>query len=1173
MAKHCNVCNRDYADNLAACPHCAAAKKTQLASQSEERKTQLGTRDDERVTQLEPSPSDSVVNLGSSPDLPAEGDSAIVVEEAADSKDKPVELVSDDSSTIDEGPSPLASVLRGAKPEQPPPSESEVALEALMSDDTPTPSSGKAAAEEQAVSEEEAEDVLASLEETPEATAPQEPDEIVEGEEPISAAEAEEAAEAAEAEEEKPAKAVKPRPSIPALAGATVLGILLGVVGTLGTKAMMGSGEKEKQPGPVSLPQSAPPSLAGAPQAKAAPTFETLAARVASGDLDEAKAAGIEELQAANAKQLVAVGEYRLLTYLKSAGTQFNPKDPAFEKAIQDLQKAADQKEPDALYNLGFIKELAGQLDEARAEYAKGAQTVANDPVQKQRFESAVLRVELKAAAKAAAGAAKLPQGGGLEDRAAMLALLGIALQQAPAPVPQLPQQAAPPQRQPGQPGQPGQQPAAADNKEAGFDFWEAVKQAHAGKFTEAIAALDRAKKLHDKMRFTRLRKAQNPLSDPAEDIFLSCCDELKTYWQLEKELREGGYLTDKNTPWQAIQALVKKAQQGGGAGKELTDKLTAAQKAQKNAEDKAAGLEKQIQSSKAEIAKLTNDLKARIDELQAAKKAKEEIKADLTSAKQQLEKLKSDSGTESGSLKKIREELIAANFLKANDKTSVSEAVKKAIHIARTNDPQGMLRRQSEEIGQLSAALRERWQPEEMLPLWLLLLDENRGRTELAGRAVRDAQRVLADPQATAAQRGEAEVVMGLALRNTEKFREAKTMLEAARRTVNRAESLAYADSALKEVANPAAYLASQAQLWYDHGRMEAALDELARGLKILPAKDHGKLLAQRSLIELDAARAKVRGSLPPTEPLLIAAQKDADAAVKAGAAEGHYAAGRIAEALGRVDVAIASYRAALAAHGRLDAEGSRYRMALARALLLPREARPAVPALPPPKAAQRVGWRDPAPYPGKHFEDKKALVLMLTLGLQPPLLPGEEPGLDEAEKLADEVLKAPPGTVPFDVLAQALAVKGRWSLALQVYVEGIRPMLPREYYDGLMYLILNDPRLKRPDSLRIPNPLEAEKHFAAGLNFYFDGDYLNAEKSFLLTIENDSQDARFFYFLGLSRLALNRRRDAYADFNQGAMLEHLNRPAPAAVDESLERIQGPTRCILNEFRQSPER
>ncbi len=131
----------------------------------------------------------------------------------------------------------------------------------------------------------------------------------------------------------------------------------------------------------------------------------------------------------------------------------------------------------------------------------------------------------------------------------------------------------------------------------------------------------------------------------------------------------------------------------------------------------------------------------------------------------------------------------------------------------------------------------------------------------------------------------------------------------------------------------------------------------------------------------------------------------------------------------------------------------------------------------------------------------------------------------------------------------------------------------MPREYGNGLLYLVLNHPRLKRPDSLRTPNPAEAVRHFAGGLNFYFDRDYLNAEKSFLLAIENDTQDARYFYYLGLSRLAQNKRRDANDDFNQGAMLERLNRPAPAMVSESLERIQGPTRRIVNDIRYRPER
>src|SRR5581483_10349768 len=122
-------------------------------------------------------------------------------------------------------------------------------------------------------------------------------------------------------------------------------------------------------------------------------------------------------------KHLVARAQYRLGVYLKKAGNKINPDDPALHQALQDLQKAAEQNEPNALYDLAFIKEMAGKLEEARAEYAKGAQKFANDPGQKQRFESAILRVELKAAAKAATSSTNLPQHRDLENRATVLAL------------------------------------------------------------------------------------------------------------------------------------------------------------------------------------------------------------------------------------------------------------------------------------------------------------------------------------------------------------------------------------------------------------------------------------------------------------------------------------------------------------------------------------------------------------------------------------------------------------------------------------------------------------------------------------------------------------------------------------------------------------------------------
>jgi tetratricopeptide (TPR) repeat protein len=192
----------------------------------------------------------------------------------------------------------------------------------------------------------------------------------------------------------------------------------------------------------------------------------------------------------------------------------------------------------------------------------------------------------------------------------------------------------------------------------------------------------------------------------------------------------------------------------------------------------------------------------------------------------------------------------------------------------------------------------------------------------------------------------------------------------------------------------------------------------------------------------------------------------------------------------------------------------------------------------------------------------------------LQAPAVPSDADARaqQEAERLADEVLAAPEGSVPFDVRAQALAVKGLYTRALVTYVEGLRPYVPRSLADGLLRIIRSHPALKQPESLLAVNPLEAERHYAAGLNFFFRRDYANAEKDFLLAIENDNQDARYFYFLGLSRLMQGKRRQAYEDFDMGSRLERLNRPAPAAVSSSLERVQGPVRRVVNEARNRPQ-
>jgi tetratricopeptide (TPR) repeat protein len=188
------------------------------------------------------------------------------------------------------------------------------------------------------------------------------------------------------------------------------------------------------------------------------------------------------------------------------------------------------------------------------------------------------------------------------------------------------------------------------------------------------------------------------------------------------------------------------------------------------------------------------------------------------------------------------------------------------------------------------------------------------------------------------------------------------------------------------------------------------------------------------------------------------------------------------------------------------------------------------------------------------------------LVFTLQPPL-EAQPGGVDEAIKLADEILKQDPAKVPYEIRAQALSIKGLWTEALRTYAQGLKARLDREHEDELMYLIDNHPRLKGIDVARVPNPLQAEANYAAGLRHYTNKRYADAEKEFTEAVKNESQDARYYYYLGLARLAQNKP-EASEDFAQGAALESRGRPSRAAVSASLERVQGPVRATLNEAR-----
>jgi tetratricopeptide (TPR) repeat protein len=450
-------------------------------------------------------------------------------------------------------------------------------------------------------------------------------------------------------------------------------------------------------------------------------------------------------------------------------------------------------------------------------------------------------------------------------------------------------------------------------------------------------------------------------------------------------------------------------------------------------------------------------------------------------------------------------------------------------------------------------AELKNRWQPAEMLGHWLPVVEAARDRSDLAAKALRDADRVTKDPDATPAQKAQAQALTGLVARNREDYDAAKKTLTAALPALS-GEWKAAAETALKRSDDPGSEIADRARELASQGKAKAALALLEKGIKASSGKK-GSLYAQRGRIALEEARAS--GKVGLDDAMISAARKDADAAAKEGSAEGHYLAGRIAEETKQLAEAERHYREAIKAHGTLDEAGARYRAALARVLVRRSTAdstpRPVPPAL-------RTGRLDVG-----------GLSALLTLALYDADLPKAAPPTTEAEKLADEIL-AQGDKVSFDVRAQALAVKGLHTRAVRTYVLGLRDkgLLAPEHANALMDLVNSHPSLARPDTRTEPDPVQGEKYYAAGLRFFAGRRWADAEREFLAAVENDGGDARYHYYLGLARLAQGNRA-GYEDFDRAAALERAGRPDRAAVSVSLERVQGPMRAILNAVRTRP--
>ena len=749
--------------------------------------------------------------------------------------------------------------------------------------------------------------------------------------------------------------------------------------------------------------------------------------------------------------QLAIRGEARWWDYVsKQQGKSLNKEDPAVKQAIAELD-AAKANNAGALFCRGQIEEMTGNPVGARLLYEEGKAKFPSD----MRFQAAIGRINIRAKEKPA-GAACLPAtnpSSTLADKAQVLILMAIALQPpappdgppVPPPAPggpvagqPVPPPAPPPGGQPGippvpPPNQPvpaAGQPAPAQPVEAGFTFWNAVQLAQDRQYSEALIQLQKAREEHERLRFSRLRKAQNPISDPTEEIFLRCCDEMEAYWKMRQLVKEKKPELANLDAVKALETVLSEPKKDNTLDAKLKEVTARLLTAGVNEPDPVKGIDKLIEAKKTSDTKVTEltassdklnevnkklaslgvnaaDPVAGIQQLVASKKPVDdmfrELPAKLEAAgikepdvAKGIDKLIEQRKLAKEAKEELVKRLIANGFLFDNSKDDNNELLRgidRLAEAAKGKDPAGRIVALTADIDKLKDArqadakryqdesateklrhlteldtekkrhtdelaaaaqkyqgiittetlryknlLNKRRSPQEMLPVWMIVL-QDRNRRDLAAQAARDADFVFNDADASPALKAEALGIRGMALRNQGKFADARVSLEQALQGANKENDEdwhIHARATLKELTDPSNYFYPRAEELYFAGQFQSAMELTNEGLEAFP-KNSGRLLALRSLVWLDMARDRARGArLAANDAAIVDARKDATDALAAGAtAEGNFAAGRIWEELGRWADARDAYQLALKAHPDEDRVRNRYKIALARILI----------------------------------------------------------------------------------------------------------------------------------------------------------------------------------------------------------------------------------------------
>ena len=295
--------------------------------------------------------------------------------------------------------------------------------------------------------------------------------------------------------------------------GGAALGLAAGVLGgaalTAVGVALLGS------------PTPAGPTVSNPPVAVRSPSPEVALAQarnwLAAGEPELALPAFEAAGDDASPLDLANRGQARWLVRVREAakaGESVRADDAALRPALADLERtvaSADRlQSPEekralvgAVLRLGLTKELSGDLGGATSYYNAAA---AKYPDASRLFEAAATRTRLMRGQGKLALAPR--DAAGLVE----VALMAVLLVQ-------------------------GNAATDAGAAEPGVLFWEAANRAAANDYAKAVIILGEARAAHDARRLTLAGRGLNPLSDPVEQIFLKCCDELAASWTLRRQL------------------------------------------------------------------------------------------------------------------------------------------------------------------------------------------------------------------------------------------------------------------------------------------------------------------------------------------------------------------------------------------------------------------------------------------------------------------------------------------------------------------------------------------------------------------------------------------------------------------------------------------------------------